>query len=141
LLQLQPQLLVMLSEEFTINLLILKLEECYKTLPTLPTPPTLPTLLLLLQLKPLTLGLPKENKLLLNGPPHGIKVELLLPLSHLVHPLSSTLDSLKATPTNGDVKSPLSTQSELMLFINPVGNSVQPLYQLLLLSPLDNLTS
>lgn len=104
--------------------------ECYK-LPLLPTLQMLVTLLLLLllQLKPLMLGLPRENKLLLNGPRTGTKVEVLLLQLPTLHPFSSILDSLKATPTNGDVKSPLSTQSELMLFINPLGSSVLSLYQ------------
>lgn len=107
--------------------------ECYKTPPTaqmLPTPPTLPTQLpLQLLTKPLMLGPPRENKLLLNGPLIGTKVELLLPPSLEVLPLCSHLDSLKATPTNGDVKPLLSTQSEPTLFINPLGSSVQSLYQ------------
>lgn len=107
--------------------------ECYKTPPTLqmlPTQPTQPTLLSpQLLTKPLMLGLPRENKLLLNGPLLGTKVELLLLPQLEVHPLCSHLDSLKVTPTNGDVKPLLSTQSELMLFINPLGNSVQSLYQ------------
>lgn len=93
----------------------------------LPTQPTLLSLQLLP--KPLTLGLPRENKLLLNGPLLGTKVEVLLLPQLILHPLCSHLDSLKATPTNGDVKPLLSTQSEKMLFINPLGNSVQSLYQ------------
>lgn len=71
-------------------------------LPTLQTLVTL--LLLLLQLLPLMLGLPRENKLLLNGPLAGTKVELLLLQLPTVLPFSSHLDSLKVTPTNGDVK-------------------------------------
>jgi len=113
--------------EIPLFMIIVILLDYYKTLPTVQMLPTHPTLLSLLP-KPLMLGLPKENKLLLNGPLLGTKVELLL-LQLVVHPLCSQLDSLKATPTNGDVKPLLSTQSELMLFINPIGYSVQSLYQ------------
>jgi hypothetical protein len=127
------------------KLVLLQLQpplEDYKLPTLLPTLlSTLLTLLLLNQLSLLMLGLPKENKLLLNGSKTGIKVELLLLPLPVELPFSSVLDSLKVTPTNGDVKLPLSTQSELMLFINPLGNSVHPSYQSNLLPLEEDLTS